>query len=253
MANLEIKLDIFEGPLDLLLKLIDKNKIDIYNIPISKLTEDYISYIKKLEKADLEDTSQFIFMASILLQIKSKMLIPAEKKEANEIEEDPREELMQKLIEYKKYKMAAQKFSETEGFFEKSVFKSPDLEILNKIKKAEPININEILEGIDLKILYNIFEDILKRKENKTDKIRSNFKSVTKDLYNIKDKINYIKDLLFLKNKISFNKIFKQSNSKIEVVVTFLAILELIKEKNIKVIQDKILGEIIIFKGEDFK
>lgn len=252
MGNLEIKLDIFEGPLDLLLKLIDKNKIDIYNIPISKLTDDYLSYIKNLEKTDLEEASEFILMASILLEIKSKMLLPVEKIEEDEEEIDPREELVQKLIEYKKYKIVAQKLSETEGYLEKVIFKSPDIATLNTIKETEPAKLNELLEGIDLDTLYNIFEEILKRKENKTDKIRSSFKSVTKALYTIKDKINYIKDLLFLENKISFNQIFEESNSKVEVVVTFLAVLELIKGKDIKVIQDNIFGEITIIQGDNY-
>lgn len=251
MGNLEIKLDIFQGPFDLLLKLIDKNKIDIYNIPISKLTDDYLSYIKNMEKTDLEEASEFIIMASILLEIKSKMLLPKEKDIETEEEIDPREELVKKLIEYKKYKIIAKKLSETEVFLEKVVFKPADKTTLNAIKQPQDLKLDELLEGIDLNTLYNIFESVLKRKDEKTDKIRSNFKSVTKALYNINDKINYIKDLIFLENKISFNKIFEESNSKVEIVVTFLAVLELIKSKDIKVLQDNIFGEITIIQGDN--
>lgn len=249
MNNLNIKLDIFEGPFDLLLKLIDKNKIDIYDIPISKLTDEYLLYIKLLKKTNLEEASEFILMASTLLEIKSKMLLPKEKCIETQQDIDPREELVQKLIEYKKYKIIAQKFLETEVFFEKVAFKNPDLSILNSINKPNKINLNEVLNGVNLNTLYNIFQDILKRKEDKKDKIRSDFKSVTKSLYNINDKINYIKDLLFLKNTLNFNIIFEQTYSKVEAVVTFLAVLELIKNKEIKVLQNDTFEEIIIFKG----
>lgn len=250
MGNLEIKLEVFEGSFDLLLKLIDKNKIDIYNIPISKLTDDYLSYIKNIEKSNLEEISEFILMASTLLEIKSKMLLPKEIDEVTNEEIDPREELVKKLIEYKKYKIIAEKFAESEVFLEKVAFKPTDASAMQIIKENAPLNLKELLEGIDLNLLYNTFEDVLKRKELKTDKVRSNFNSVTKSLYNINDKIRYIKDLIFLENKISFNKIFEESNSKVEVVVTFLAILELIKIKDIKVLQDNIFGEITIIKGE---
>ncbi len=250
MSVLQIKLEEFEGPLDLLLKLIDKNKIDIYDIPISRLTDDYLYYIKHSNIIDMEEMSQFIVMATTLLEIKSKMLLPKEKDEETNEEIDPREELVKKLIEYKKYKMIAEKLYNTDIFTDKVIFKEPDIKAINSIKiKAEP-TVEEILDGITLKDLYNAFEEVLKRKELKTDKIRSGFKSVTKALYNINDKINYIKDLIILNSRISFNKIFEESSSKAEVVVTFLAVLELIKTKDIKVIQQDIFDEIIITQGE---
>lgn len=250
MSILQIKLEEFEGPLDLLLKLIDKNKIDIYDIPISKLTDDYLYYIKSSNMADMEEMSQFIIMASTLLEIKSKMLLPKEKDEQTNQEIDPREELVKKLIEYKKYKMIAQKLYDTEVFADKVIFKKPDIEFMNSIKiKTEP-TVEEILDGITLKHLYDAFEEVMKRKELKTDKIRSEFKSITKAPYNINDKIEYIKDLIILNKKISFNKIFEESYSKTEVVVTFLAVLELIKTKDIKVVQENIFDEIIITQGE---
>ena len=250
MSVLQIKLEEFEGPLDLLLKLIDKNKIDIYDIPISRLTDDYLYYIKSKNIADMDEMSQFIIMASTLLEIKSKMLLPKDKDEQTNEEIDPREELVKKLIEYKKYKIIAQKLSNTEVFAEKVIFKNPDMEAINTIKINIEPTAKEILDGITLKDLYNAFEEVLKRKELKIDKIRSEFKSVTKALYNINDKIIYIKDLIILNKKISFNKIFEESSSKAEVVVTFLAILELIKTKDIKVVQENIFDEIIITQGE---
>lgn len=249
MSILQIKLEEFEGPLDLLLKLIEKNKIDIYDIPISKLTDDYLYYIKSTNMANMEEMSQFIVMATTLLEIKSKMLLPKEKNQETQEEIDPREELVQKLIEYKKYKMVAEKLSTTEIFTQKVIFKDADFDTINAIKIKTQPTIQEVLADVTLKDLYNAFEEVLKRKELKTDKIRSGFKSVTKAKYNIKDKIDYVKDLMFLYDKISFNKIFEESISKAEVVVTFLAILELIKTKEIKVIQQNVFDEIIITKG----
>lgn len=250
MSILQIKLEEFEGPLDLLLKLIDKNKIDIYDIPISKLTDDYLYYIKSKNISDMDEMSQFIIIASTLLEIKSKMLLPKDKDEKTNEEIDPREELVKKLIEYKKYKIIAQRLSDTEVFVEKVIFKNPDMEAINRIKIEIEPTAKEILHGLTLKDLYNAFEEVIKRKELKIDKIRSEFKSVTKALYNINDKIIYIKDLIILNKKISFSKIFQESTSKVEVVVTFLAVLELIKTKDIKVVQENIFDEIIIMQGE---
>ena len=250
MSILQIKLEEFEGPLDLLLKLIDKNKIDIYDIPISKLTDDYLYYIKSKNITDMEEMSQFIIMATTLLEIKSKMLLPKEKDEETNEEIDPREELVKKLIEYKKYKIIAQKLYNTEVFTDKVIFKDADIDVINNIKIETKPNVEEMLEGITLKDLYKAFEDVLKRKELKTDKIRSGFKSVTKAFYTIDNKITYIKDLIILNKKISFNKIFEESSCKVEVVVTFLAVLELIKTKYIKVLQENIFDEIIIVEGD---
>lgn len=250
MSILQIKLEEFEGPLDLLLKLIDKNKIDIYDIHISKLTDDYLYYIKAKKISDMEEMSQFIIMATTLLEIKSKMLLPKEKDEETNEEIDPREELVKKLIEYKKYKIIAEKLYNTEVFTDKVIFKDADIEVINNIKVKTKPSVEEMLEGITLKDLYRAFEDVLKRKELKTDKIRSGFKSVTKALYTIDNKITYIKDLIILNKKISFNKIFKESSCKVEVVVTFLAVLELMRTKDIKVLQENIFDEIIIVEGD---
>lgn len=250
MSLINIKLEEFEGPLDVLLKLIDKNKIDIYDIPISKLTDDYLYYIKNEDIADMDEMSQFIVMASMLLEIKSKMLLPKEKNKETDEDIDPREELVNKLIEYKKYKLLAEKFCNMEMFADKVVFKGQDEEAISKINEKSKLSPEQILEDITLKDLYNAFEEVIKRKELKTDKIRSNFKSVTKALYNINDKIRYVKDLLILNERLSFNKILEQSSTKAEIVVTFLAVLELIKTNDIKVLQKDIFDEIIITQGE---
>ncbi len=250
--SIEIKLEVFEGPLDLLLKLIEKSKIDIYNIPIARLTDDYLRYISKLDKASLEEMSEFILMAATLLHIKSKLLLPKpENKEELKQQEEEKEELVQKLIEYKKYKTIAEKLSEREVFAQKAFFKKQDTNFIDYVKiKQDNIDLKEILKDIDLKTLHNIFENLLKIKDLKTDKIRSSFNSIRKSLYNINDKIAYIKDLIYLNERLNFNKIIDKSRSKEEVIVTFLAILELTKLKNIKIVQEDMFDEIIILKGD---
>ncbi|MBR1442215.1 MAG: segregation/condensation protein A [Firmicutes bacterium] len=247
--ELNVKVEAYEGPMELLLTLIEKNKIDIYDIPIAQLTSDYLAEIEKMENDDMEQMSEFIVMAAELIDIKSKMLLPREKDE-NDEEIDPREELEKRLAEYRKFKMISEKLFEMQSECGQSVFKGEDGEIMKEAKKEEPTEIGEILEGIDMDILYRIFEDVLKRKETRTDKIRSGFKSVTKAVYNIDDRISYLKDLLTLSGKISFRGIFRKTSTKAEIVVTFLAMLELIKEKDIRAVQSENFSDITIYRQE---
>lgn len=249
--NLGVKLEIFEGPLDLLLKLIDKNKIDIYNIPISSLTDEYLFYIKNDDCIGMNEMSEFVLIASMLLDIKAKMLLPKEKDINTNEEIDPREELVERLIEYKKYKIIAEQLARKDIVIDKVVFREQDKN-LNEFmgdfedeQKSEEL-INELLCGVSLDDLYSLFKDILNRQEVKRDKTRSEFKTITKALYNINDKIAYIKDLLVLKNNLTFSEIFDKSSSKAEVVVIFLAILELVKLREIKVFQDSNFSNILI-------
>ncbi len=243
--DIEFKLDTFEGPLDLLCHLIEKNKIDIYDIPISQLTDQYMIYISDIKNKNMENMSEFLVMAATLLEIKSNMLLP---KPTNENEEtlDPREELVKRLIEYKKIKKVAEIFDEKQHTGETYLFKNPDMEIISKIRKEQPKEISEILDGVDLEMLYNAFLDVLKRQDVKKDKIRSGFNSVSRDLFTVEDKIQYISDLLILKKQFKFVDTFKNNASKSEVVVTFLAILELIKIKKICITQKNNFDDIFI-------
>lgn len=245
MQELNVKLESYEGPFDVLFKLIEKNKIDIYDIPISQLTDQYIEYIQSMENDDMDSMSEFIVMASTLLEIKSKMLLPKEEK-AEEEEEDPREELVRRLLEYKKFKKVAEVLYEKEKTSGTSYFKDVDKTVLESVKEIAPRDINEILDGVDLNMLYSAFEEVLKRKEDKKDKIRSGFNSVQKAVFSINDKISYLSDLLVVHKRLSFREIFKRDTSKAEVVVTFLAMLELIKIKKIHVLQEAVFDEIYI-------
>lgn len=243
MHTITVKLDTFEGPFDLLFHLIEKNKIDIYDIPISKLTDQYIEYINSIQKSDMESMSEFLLMAATLVEIKSKMLLP---KTVEEAYDDPRDELVNKLIEYKKFKQAAITFEKIQLSSGREIYKKKDESITNFLKENKLFNLNDMLDGINIDTLYKAFEDVLKRQDIKTDKIRSKFDSVSKDLYTIEDKMEYIQDLLILNKEIKFNKIFRIDSNKSEIVVTFLAILELIKIKKIKAVQKDIFDEIII-------
>lgn len=247
MKSITFKLDAFEGPFDLLFHLIEKNKIDIYDIPISELTDQYILYINSFENKDMDSISEFILMASTLVEIKSKMLLPKDKDE-KEKEEDPRDELVNRLIEYKKFKAAAELLDKRQFYSEYLYFKKYDKTITQYVKSYEETEIKDIIEAIDLNLLYEAFKDVLKRKDIKVDKIRSNFNSVIREVYTIENKMQYINDLLIISDKIKFSEIFRNESTKSEIVTTFLAVLELIKIKKIRVFQKTIFDEIVISK-----
>lgn len=244
MHNLTIRIESFEGPFDVLFKLIEKNKIDIYDIPIAELTDQYISYIQSMEKDDMDSMSEFIVMAATLLEIKSKMMLPSETEKKEE--DDPREELVKRLLEYKKFRKIAEILCKRDKENGISYFKERDKSIIESVKEAAPPNIDEILNGVDLNMLYSAFEEVLKRKDSRIDKNRIGFNSVKKAIFNIGDKMRYISDILIVKKRFKFNEIFRKDTTKAEVVVTFLAMLELIKVKKILVVQESVFDEIVI-------
>ncbi len=246
MNNIPVKLDQFEGPLDLLCHLIEKNKINIYDIPISEICEQFIAFIYEGDNKNAENISDFLLMASTLLEIKSKMLLPVN--EDNKEEEDPREELVKRIVEYQKYKEAAEKFEENRKTAELIFFK--DESSLKDILKTETsFEVEEFLDGITTDDLLNAFKDVLNRKESRTDTIRSGFKTVQKDTFTIAEKTVYIKNLLKIRPSFSFLSLFDNDTTKPEKIVTFLSLLELIKSKFVIIKQDKLFGEIIINKS----
>lgn len=242
MDKLNFSLDTFEGPLDLLYHLIEKNKIDIYDIPIAKITDQYLEFINIENNKNLENMSSFIVMAATLITIKTKMLLPISKDKEEEV--DPREDLVNKLIEYKKFKEVTNVFKQKYENAKRSIYKKGE-----HIEIDEDVSLDEIFEGITLENIFNAFQEVMKRKELKVDKVRGSFNSVERDLFTIDDKINYIKDLLIIKNGITFNHIFRDNSSKIEVVVTFLALLELIKTKSVIIKQHMLFDDIVIFRA----
>ena len=163
--ELTVKLQVFEGPLDLLLHLLEKNKVNIYDIPIVEITNQYMEYIAEMRRQDLNVMSEFLVMAATLLDIKSKMLLPAKESEDEE-EEDPRAELVQQLLEYKMYKCMAYELRDSQIDAEKVWFKAPTIppEVL---AYEEPVDVNELMSGVTLARLNDIFQSIIKKQADK--------------------------------------------------------------------------------------
>lgn len=242
--NLEVKLQAFEGPLDLLLHLIDKNKVNIYDIPIVEITDQYMEYVKAMDKQDLNIVSEFLVMAATLLDIKSKMLLPKEVNEDEE-EEDPRQELVEKLLEYKMYKYMSYELKDKHQDAGNSICKPPT--IPEEVKKYEPpVDLEKLLDGLSLNKLERIFKDVIKRQEDKIDPIRSKFSKIEKEEVSLEDKIDYILNYAIEHNNFSFRKLLEKQKSKTQIIVTFLAVLELMKMGKINIVQRYIFDDIDI-------
>lgn len=246
--DLTFKLQTFEGPLDLLLHLIDKNKVDIYDIPIVLITEQYLDYIKQMDTQDLDLMSEFLVMAATLLDIKCKMLLPKEVNEDGE-EEDPRAELVQKLIEYKMYKYMSFELRDRQIGALRVLFKAPSLpkEVADY---SQPIDYDELVGDMDLGKLNQIFKSIIKKQEDKIDPLRSQFGKIEKDEIDLEAKTVYIEDYIKAHKTFSFCNLLESQNSKMEVVVTFLVILELMKTGRIMIVQEHIFDDITITAKE---
>jgi segregation and condensation protein A len=249
---ISVKLEAFEGPLDLLLHLIDKNKIDIYDIPIVEITRQYMDYIKEMQKADLNVMSEFLVMAATLLDIKSRMLLPVEDKEEEE-DGDPRQELVDQLLQYKMYKFLSSELREREGDSEFIMYHDKDLP--QEVREyTQPVNMDELVGDLTLAKLNRIFQDIMKRKEYMRDPVRSNFGRIEKEEVNLGDKISLVRRYAQERGKFSFCNLLEEQASKMQVVVTFLAILELMKTGEIRISQEEIFGDIEIervYNGEE--
>ena len=226
--GIPVKLQVFEGPLDLLLHLIDKNKIDIYDIPIVEITNQYMEYIKAMEKEDLNVMSEFLVMAATLLDIKCKMLLPKEVNEDGE-EEDPRQELVEQLLEYKMYKYMSYELKDRELESERVMYKTPTIP-QEVMEYEQPVNLDELLEDLTLQKLNHIFKDVMKRQADKIDPVRSKFGKIEKEEVTVSDKLVFVTDYAREHKKFSFRTLLTKQNSKTQIVVTFLALLQLMKE-----------------------
>ncbi len=243
MDNMTVKLDSFSGPLDLLYHLIEKNEIDIYDIPIAELTDQYIEFISREENKNMDEMSEFVVMAASLIEIKSRMLLP--KPQTEEPEEDPREELVQKLIEYKKFKNVTEVLAKRSEEAAHILFREPDI-IIPELMKRDELPVEECLKGLTMDDLYRAFRDVMIRKEKKVDRVRSGFKSVRHDNFTVDEKIISLRSVLKVSPKIRFYEMFSKDTSREEILVTFLALLELIRRHNVSVEQDDTFGEIFI-------
>ena len=237
------KLDAFEGPLDLLLHLIEKNKIDIYDIPIVQITEQYLEYVNRLEEEDLEIISDFLIMAVTLLEIKAKMLLPA--KEEEEEEGDVREELVQRLLEYKKYKEMGKLLHKKEEAAPMSIQKEPS--IPEEVERySPPLDVDYLLKGIDLLRLRETMREIVRRKEDRKDTLRSNFGRIKREKISLQGKIKDVLAYAKAHGRFSFRQMLHNAKGKTETVVSFLAILELMKMGKISLTQEKAFSDLHI-------
>lgn len=243
--EISYKLERFEGPLDLLLYLIERDRIDIYDIPIVSITEQYLSYMNRLETDDLELMSEFIVMATTLLDIKAKMLLPmAEDEESKELL-DPRAELVERLLEYKKYKLMANELAGRYFDAEKVLYKEPN--IPKEVEEyREPPDMDSLFGDFNLNKLRQIFDRVMKQKDNRTDKLRSKFGTIKKESISLEDKIIEVMEYARRHRKFTFKKLLEYQPTKIEVVVTFLSVLELMKIGKISLYQEETFGEMEI-------
>ncbi len=241
--DLKVKLQVFEGPLDLLLHLLEKNKVNIYDIPIVEITNQYMDYISEMKRQDLNIVSEFLVMAATLLDIKSRMLLPKEEKE--EIQEDPRAELVQKLLEYKMYKCMSYELKDRQVDAQKVMFKTPT--IPDEVRKyQEPVNLEELLSNVTLKKLNAIFKSIMRKREDKIDPIRSKFGKIEKEEVSLEERMVYLEQYAIAHRNFSFRGILEAQSTKMEIIVTFLSILELMKTGKILISQENIFDDILI-------
>ena len=237
-----VKLEAFEGPLDLLLHLIDKNKINIYDIPIALITEQYMEYLQLMEKQDMDNMSEFLVMAATLLKIKSQMLLPREESEEEEAE-DPRQELVERLLEYKMYKYASLELKDRHLDADKMFFKKSTLppEVANF---KEEVPLDELLSDLTLNKLNEIFRSVMKKQVEKIDTVRSKFGKIEKEEVNLSQKMRYVQTYGLEHKRFSFRRLLEEQADKMEIIVTFLCILELMKMGRISIVQEEIFDDI---------
>ena len=236
-----IKINNFEGPLDLLCHLIDKNKMDIYDINISEITDQYIEYINKMEEMNLDVTSEFLVMSSTLLYLKSKHLLPKEQDDEEEITE---EELIRRIIEYKKYKEITEKLKNNFLEYSKRFYKLPEEIKLPKQK---------IQKDYDNKIIPKIYNNLLQRNKEKINENASNIEKIAiTETYSVGDTVKTMYRELIKYKKFTFNKLFsiKNHNTK-EVVTAFSGLLEMSRRSKVKTDQEELFGNIEVEKNKN--
>ena len=222
--GIDIKVNAFEGPLDLLLHLIEKNKVDIYDIPISEITSQYLDYIRSMEEEDLDVMSDFLVMAATLLKIKAKMLLPVKEEEE----------------EY-----ASLQLKEREMTAEKSFFRSPDIppQVLAYREEIDPV---QMLSEVTLQRISEVFQFVMRKRQDKLDPIRSEFGEIKQEEIKLEDKITEVYNYIIQYKEVNFYDLLNEQETKEAVIVTFLAVLELMKTGKIYVQQENIEDDIFI-------
>ena len=252
---LNVKLEVFEGPFDLLFKLIEKHKIDIYDIPMALICKEFVEEVEKLQETNIDNIGEFLIMAATLLKIKSKMLLPDD--EEGELEEDPRLELVAKLLEYKKFKEVCSTLREMEEESSQIAFKG-NTALFEEMKGM--IDYDSFLEGVNMDTLTQAFLNILKSEKKQKDAPdeKDTAKNITdtvrrKRVFTVEMQMASIYDKLIVFDEIKFEDLFGEEQDKMEKIMTFCALLEMMKMKKIKAVQEETFGEIIISKADDFE
>ena len=237
----------FEGPMDLLLHLIDKNKMDIMDIPIAVLTDQYFAYLEEMQRQQvntMDSMSDFLVMAATLLDIKARMLLPPEKDEEGE-EIDPRSELVMKLLEYKMYKYMSAELKDREEEASHILYHSRS--IPKEVKNyREPVDLDNLLKDVTLARLRTVFIDVMKRQEDRIDPVRSTFGQIEREKVNARDVMHTVRRRIRRKGKCTFRSLLMARPGRDYVVVTFLTVLELMKLGRVDAVQEDPFGEIYI-------
>jgi segregation and condensation protein A len=221
--NFEVRLPLFEGPFDLLLFFIERDELDIYDIPIAKITKDFLDYLHHLDTLNVEVASEFILVAATLMRIKSKMLLPRPQIDEQGNEIDPREELVKHLLEYKKYKSVIDNFHKME---ETELMKEKRGNLMRELKSlAESSNVEAELQDVDLFKLMTVFEKVLKRFEAEKNKP---VHQVIQYPYTMEDQKKYLLNEVATKERVSFTEIVETYKTRIALIFNFLSILELL-------------------------
>ena len=247
--GIPVKLPVFEGPLDLLLHLIDKNKIDIYDIPIVEITNQYMEYIRQMEREDLNVMSEFLVMAATLLDIKCRMLLPKEVNEEGE-EEDPRQELVEQLLQYKMYKYMSYELRDREVLGERRMYREADFP-KEVAEYTPPVDLDELIGDLTLTRLNEIFQEVMRRQNDKIDPVRSRFGKIEKEVVTLPEKMEYISEYTRTHRSFKFRDLLMKQSSKVQVIVTFLAVLEMMKAGKITASQEETFGDILILSTDE--
>ena len=237
----KLKLEMFEGPLDLLLYLIKKDEINIYDIPIAQVTEQYLEYIEMMKMLNLDIVGEFLVMAATLIHIKSKMLLPPDPSEEERSEEDPREELVRRLLEYKKFKEIADNLKEKESLRQDLFPRTIDAQKVNELKE----DAKEVYYEVSLFDLINAFTSTLRRLPEQTAY------EIAQEEYTVDQKIHIILHRLMDRERNVLSELLADSKSKMEAIVTFISVLELIRLKEILVVQPHLFEEIEIIRNKE--
>lgn len=245
--DLSFRLDSFEGPLDLLMHLIEKNKMDIYDIQISVITDQYMEYLSRMGK-EAETMSEFLVMAATLLDIKARMLLPRETESDSE-EEDPRAELVQQLLEYKLYKYMSLELKDKEIHASRTMFRASSIpdEVL---RYQAPVDLDFFLKGVDLAKLKAVFDDVLKRSRDKLNEEAVRYGTINREPVSLPERLEYILGYVSEHKTFSFRKLIEEQTSKENIIVTFLAVLELMKTGQIVAVQES-ADDIRMYAPED--